>query len=277
MQKAKGKIFKIYERLKFFLGLFLDKDLPYYAASLSFYTIFTIIPLLLIMLSIFTSMPSFAHYYAKVQEFLFSNLMPLNSESLMHYIDQFLSNSKEMSMVSFVMVVVSALLFFQNFEYIASKIFRSKERAFWESFTTFWTLVTLAPIGLGISFYITGHIAALLADNEYTSYINILPFVPYVITWALFFLIFKISANTKIYAKALAISSFITAIVFSIAKNGFIYYVFYNKSYESIYGSFSIIMFLFIWIYASWIIFIYGLKLCYLINSVYKNQERKHI
>ncbi len=266
---------KLYNHMRFFIISFIDKDLTFYAASLSFYTIFTLIPLLLIVLTLFTSMPSFSDYYVKMQEFIFSNLMPVNSETLMGHINGFLQNSVEMSMISFVAVIVSSLLFFQNFEYIANKIFRAKERGIWDSVTTFWTLLTLTPIGLGVSFYITGYVASLMESSEYTSAIDILPFVPYLIIWALFFLIFQISANTKIHPKASLISSFVTSTIFSIAKNLFIYYVFYNKAYETMYGSFSILMFLFLWIYASWIIFVYGLKLCYIINRVYENRARK--
>lgn len=266
---------KIYTQVKLFITLFIDRDLTFYAASLSFYTIFTLIPLLIIVLTLFTSMPNFSEHYGKIQEFIFSNIMPVNSEALMGHINSFLQNSVEMSMISFVAIIVSSLLFFQNFEYIANKIFHAKKRGLWQSVTTFWTLLTLTPIGLGVSFYITGYVASLMADSEYTSGINILPYVPYLIIWALFFLIFQISANTKIHTKASLISSFVVSVVFSIAKNGFIYYVFYNKAYATMYGSFSIVMFLFLWIYASWIIFVYGLKLCYMINRVYEKRAAK--
>jgi membrane protein len=269
----KLQIQKFYGHLKFFIGSFIDKDLTFYAASLSFYTLFTIIPLLIIVLTLFTSLPNFADYYEKIQEFIFSNLMPVNSEAMMEHVNGFLQNSVEMGMVSFAMIIVSSLLFFQNFEYIANKIFHAPKRGLWQSVTTFWTLLTLTPIGLGVSFYITGYVANLMASSEYTAGINILPYIPYLIIWALFFLIFQISANTKIYARAAVISSFLVSIVFSIAKNAFIFYVFYNKSYATMYGSFSIVIFLFLWIYVSWIIFIYGLKLCYIINRVYEEGE----
>jgi membrane protein len=264
---------KLYGHLKFLIGSFMDKDLTFYAASLSFYTLFTIIPLLLIVLTLFTSLPNFSDYYANIQEFIFSNLMPVNSETMMEHVNGFLQNSVEMGMVSFAMIIVSSLLFFQNFEYIANKIFHAPKRGLWQSVTTFWTLLTLTPIALGVSFYITGYVANLMASNEYTAGINILPYIPHLIIWALFFLIFQISANTKIYARAALISSFLVSIVFSIAKNAFIFYVFYNKSYATMYGSFSIVIFLFLWIYLSWIIFIYGLKLCYIINRVYEKRE----
>lgn len=267
----------IKDRLKIFIIAFLDKDLTFYASSLSFYTIFSLIPLLLIVLNIFTALPSFHEYYAKIQEFIFSNLLPANSEVLMGYIDSFLQNSQKMSMIGLIMIIASSILFFQNLEYIANKIFHATPRGLWEAITTFWTLITLAPFALGASFYITGYIASLAESNSYSSNIDILYFAPYLITWAIFFLLLQILPNAKINPKASAISSFITSIVFSVAKNSFIYYVFYNKSYATIYGSFSIVLFLFLWIYFSWIIFVYALKLNYTIDSIYKNQNTKNI
>ncbi|QSZ40895.1 YihY family inner membrane protein [Sulfurimonas aquatica] len=264
---------QIIKQIKFLANSFIDKELTLFAASLSFYTIFTIIPLLLIMLTLLTSLPSFEEHYETIKVFIFSNLMPVNSEAIMGHIDGFLKNSAKMGVMGLAMILVASLLFFKNFEFIANKIFHAQPRTLWESVTTYWTMLTLTPIALGISFYITGYIATLMASNEITSGFNILPLVPYIIIWGLFFLIFQIGANAKINPRASAISSFVVSIVFSMSKNAFIYYVFLNKAYSTMYGSFAIVMFLFLWIYVSWIIFIYGLKLCYIINGVYKQRE----
>lgn len=266
---------RIFKEIKFWVGTFIDKELTLFAASLSFYTIFTIIPLLLIMLTLLTSLPSFSEHYESVKSFIFSNLMPVNSEAIMGHIDGFLANSAKMGVVGLVMILVSSLLFFKNFEYIANRIFHAQPRTLWESITTYWTLLTLTPIALGVSFYITGYIATLMASNTITEGLNILPLIPYFIIWGLFFLIFQIAANAKIDPRASAISSFIIAVVFNISKNAFIYYVFMNKSYATMYGSFAIVIFLFLWIYLSWIIFIYGLKLCYIVDKIYKNTAAK--
>jgi len=271
MQKQALHIFK---QIRFFISSFVDKELTLFAASLSFYTIFTIIPLLLIIMSILTSLPSFAEYYEKIQTFIFSNLMPVNSDAVMTQLNGFLANSSKMGAIGFIAILISSLLFFKNFEYIANRIFHAKPRTLWESITTYWTMLTLTPIALGASFYITGYIATLMASNALTSGFNILPLVPYIIIWGLFFLIFQIGPNAKVNPKASLISSLIVSVIFSMSKNAFIYYVFLNKSYTTMYGSFAILMFLFLWIYVSWIIFIYGLKLCYMIDRVYKNKER---
>jgi len=271
----KIEIKRIYRHIKFFLVSFIDKELTLFAASLSFYTIFTIIPLLLIVMSLITALPSFSEIYLKLQNYIFSNLMPVNSELVMKQINGFLENSSKLGIIGTVTVIVASLLFFQNFEYIANRIFKAQKRSLWESITTYWTLITLTPIAMGASFYITAKLAAMIAQNTYTSGIDLLPFIPYLITWGLFFVIFQIAANTKINPKASALSSLITSVVFNLAKNGFVFYVVMNKSYTTMYGSFAVLIFLFLWIYVSWIIFIYGLKLCHIINEVYKKRGER--
>jgi len=270
------KAIEVFKQIKLFVNSLVDKELTLFAASLSFYTIFTIIPLLLIILTLLTSLPSFDTYYVSIKSFIFSNLMPVNSELIMNKLDGFLANSAKMGMIGFAMVLVASLLFFKNFEFIANRIFHAKSRGLWESVTTYWTMITLTPIGLRLSFYITGYIATLMASHTLTAGLNILPLVPYIIIWGLFFLVFQIGANTSVNPRASLMSSFIVAMIFSISKNAFIYYVFYNKSYATMYGSFAIIMFLFLWIYVSWIIFLYGLKLCHILNEYFKIVDKNN-
>lgn len=273
MQK---KIYKSYRHLRSFVNAFMDRELALHASSLSFYTIFTIIPLLLIMMILLTSLPEFSEYYESIKAFIFSNLLPVNSEVIMNTMDDFLKNSVKMGIIGFIMILIASLMFFQNFEYIVNKIFHVKKRTFFRSVLMYLTLIFLTPLALGASFYISALIATMLQTNSVTSGIDILPIVPYLLIWGMFFIIFQVVANTKIDPKASLISSFVVSIIFAISKNAYIYYVFYNKSYTTIYGSFSSLMFLFLWIYVSWIIFMYGLKLCYMINRVYQNKDAKH-
>lgn len=269
----RNKADKIIRDLKLLLSGFVDKELTLFAASLSFYTIFTIIPLLMIVMALITSLPSFSEHYTTIKTFIFSNLMPVNSQAIMGYIDGFLQNSVKMGVISFASVIVASLLFFQNFEYIVNRIFHAQKRTIWESVTTYWTLITLTPIALGVSFYLSTQLALIVDETGLSGWINILKIFPYIIVWGLFFLIYQIAANVKIEPKASLIASFVTSSIFSIAKASFIYYVIYNKTYATIYGSFALVIFLFLWIYISWIIFIYGMKLCYIINRIVEDRK----
>ena len=258
---------------RFFIKTFLDKELTLYAAALSFYTIFTLIPLLLIALTFIASLPEFSALYAKIQHFILSNLMPVNSEIVMQQINIFLANASKIGFVGMLSVVVASVLFFQNFEYIVNKIFKVKRRIFWKSALLYWMLVMLMPLALGVSLYISAKLASVMQENSYTAQFDFLPIVPYLIMWGIFFLIFQIAANTKIEPKASMLSSLIVAVIFNLAKNGFVFYVIINKSYTTMYGGFATLLFLFLWIYVSWIIFIYGLKLCHILNEVYRKRE----
>ena len=263
----------IVKNIKFWVHTFIDKELTLFAASLSFYTIFSIIPLLLIFLALLTLLPDFAQSYESIKSFIFSNLLPVNSEIIIGHIDGFLLNATNIGIIGLAMIVVSSLLFFNNFEYIANKIFRAAPRTFFAQMLLYLEVLILTPLMLGASFYISGYIATLIASNRLTEGLNILPFVPYLLNWSLFFVLYKIVPNVKVNTKSALISSFIISIIFSISKNAFIYYVFLNKAYTTMYGSFAIIIFLFLWIYISWVIFIYGLKLCHIIDGIYKYRE----
>ncbi len=250
----------------FLSELFADK-LSYYSASLSYYTLFSIIPLLVIILSIFTNLPLFDDVYRAIQALLFENLMPTHSKEVLSYINTFVENSGKLGMMGVVYVLFASMMFFKNYDYIVNDIFESKRRSFWSSVTLYWTLVTLTPIMMVLSFYISNQLQAQLNQHELTDGIHLLQILPFFIIWSTFFLTYKISANTHVSNRAATISSFIASLVWYVAKSGFIFYVVHNKTYMSIYGGLSTLLFFFLWIYISWAIFLHGLKFCHLLEK----------
>ncbi|MDR1460936.1 MAG: YihY family inner membrane protein [Campylobacteraceae bacterium] len=247
-----------------------DKDLMTYASSLSFHTILSVIPVLLITFSIFTKLPSFEGYYEKIKSFIFNSLMPSQSEMISEYIDKFLGNTIQMGIFGIITVLMISMMFFKDYETIFNKIMHASPRSFWQSLSAYWTLITLAPILLGISFYMSNILQDFLDSQGYN--VNFLAIFPYLLVWALFFTIYMISSNAKISLYAGGISSFLASFIWYISKTLFVLYVTYNKTYLTIYGSFSIVLFFFIWIYCSWIIFLYGVKICHILHS--REQEK---
>lgn len=254
---------------RFFLALF-DPDITVYASSLSFYTIFTVVPLLIISLSLIANVPIFEEQYAKIQIFIFENIMPVNTEAIATYLESFFQNSVQLGVIGFTTMIVSSMLFFQNFEHIAEKIYKAPQRRFWDAVTTYWTLITLTPIVLIASMSLRAYIQSSYESNWAVTILSIFPFL---LLWGIFFVIYKIAINAEVLTKAAAVSSFVVAVVWEIAKNSFIQYVFLNQTYSTMYGSFSSLIFFFLWIYVSWIIVIYGMKLCYLINRASQRSE----
>lgn len=249
----------------FFKDLFEDK-LGHYASSLSWSTLFSIIPLLVIMLSVFTSLPTFSTVYAEIEKLIFSNLMPTDSQVVMEYINTFVASADKLGLIGIVYVLFAAFMFFKNYDYIVNDIFNTPSRTLWEATKTYFLLILIIPVMMGSSFYLSSFTQAYLDKTSITSMVHLYAFLPYFIVWIVFYIAYQFSANIPIKINAALTSSFIASLIWYLSKSAFVFYVLHNKTYESIYGSISTLLFFFLWIYISWAVFLHGLKFCDLLN-----------
>ncbi len=268
-------IFKnYYIFLRDFLSDLFDDKLGHYASSLSWSTLFSIIPLLVILLFVFTTLPIFDSVHQNIEQLIFSNLMPTESKDVMNYINTFMENSDKLGAVGAFYVLFAAIMFFKNYDYIVNDVFSVPTRTIWEAVKTYLLLILVIPAMIGGSFYLSTFIQSYLDKNSITSVIHLYTFLPYFIVWMIFYVAYQLSANTRIAISAAMISSFIASLIWYLSKSAFVFYVVHNKTYTSIYGSISTLLFFFLWIYISWAIFIHGLKFCDLLN---KDEEINHI
>ncbi len=252
----------------------LDDRLGYYASSLSWNTIFSIIPLLVILLYVFTTLPLFHEVYDKVQALIFANLMPTQSKEIMESINTFIANSDKLGYVGAFYVTFAAIMFFKNYDYIVNDIFELPSRGILKSIKTYLLLIILLPTMMGASFYLSSIIQGYLDKTTITSMIHLYSILPYTIVWSAFYIAYQLSANTRIKKRAAFLSSFIASLIWYLSKSGFVFYVVHNKTYASVYGSISTVLFFLLWIYISWAIFLHGLRFCYLLD---KEEEIKEI
>lgn len=248
-----------------FIRALRDKELLIYSAALSFYTILSLIPILFVCFSIFTQIPSFKDYYERIKMLVFNFLIPAQQDLVSKYLDTFLQNSVNLGIVGLVAMAFTTLAFFSSYDFVVNRITKNEPKTLWQSISSHWTLVTLTPLGLGLSFYISSYIQKTLDDFQLG--FNFFEILPFVIIWGLFFVSFSSSA-ARANLKNLSTTSFVAAGVWYISKNLFVYYVVYNKTYASVYGSFSTILFFFVWLYISWVIYLYGLKFTHILSEI---------
>lgn len=260
-----AKVYYIFIR-DFFKDLFDDR-LGYYASSLSWSTLFSIIPILAILLAIFTALPVFDSLYVQVHDMIFDNLLPTHSKEIMTHIDGFVENSGKLGMVGISYVLIAAIMFFKSYDYVVNDIFETEKRTIWEALKTYTGLIIIVPVMFGASFYFSSIMQHYLNKSDLTSFISLYHFLPFLLTWGVFLITYKISAHKKISKRAATLSSFIASLIWYLAKSGFVFYVTSNKTYASVYGSISTLLFFFLWIYISWAIFLHGLRLCYLLDK----------
>ncbi|MCW8854353.1 MAG: YihY family inner membrane protein [Gammaproteobacteria bacterium] len=246
-----------YERLVFILG----DDFGYFAASLSFYTIFSFIPVLWILFYVLSQFEAFASYYLAIKAFIVMNLVPAHSEMISQYLDSFLENTRRMGVMGFVYTAIASVMFYKNYQYIVNKIFYVPNNSLWRALRTYFVLALLMPVTLGMSFYLSDYLQRVA--GEYGEMFGLLTLLSYLLVWFLFFVVFKVSPNMKVNIRVALTSSFIVSLVWQIAKMLFVYYVMMNQTYATLYGSFSILLLVLLWVYLSWFMLLHGLRLCY--------------
>ncbi|WP_292664184.1 YihY family inner membrane protein [Nitratifractor sp.] len=273
MLKSKKSLLKEYWLFirDFFKDLFDDR-LGFYAASMSWSTLFFIIPFMVILLVLFTHMPIFDTAYGKLHELIAKNLVSSDSSTIMAHIDQFVANADKLGYIGIGYVLVAAVLFFKDYDFIVNDIFETPQRSPFKAFRTYFFLLLFLPMMLGSSFWLSSMIQNYLERMGIATTLHIYYLFPYLIIWLLFYIAYQFSPRIRVSPRAALTSSFIASMVWYLAKSGFLFYILHNKTYSTIYGGLSTLLFLFLWIYISWAIFLHGLRFCYLLD---KNDGQK--
>lgn len=252
-------ILRLFSLTKDFVKELFEPKISFYAASMSWATIFFIIPLFVIIFSVILHTPIFSEYYQNIHNLIGNYLVPTNSKVVMDFIDNFVANASKIGFIGLIYVIIAAIFFFRDFDYIVNDIFGEDRRSFLKTVTLYGTLLIFLPIFIALSFWLYLFISKNFAITNYI--------LQFFIFWAVTAIIYKVTPKDKISAKTASISSFIATFVWFIAKSIFIFYILYNKTYTTIYGTISIVMFTLLWIYISWAIFLHGLQLCKILSD----------
>jgi len=242
---------------------FFNDDTPYYAASLSFFTIFAILPLLALLIVVISNIPTISQHLDRIMLYVFDFINPTHSSALSKQIESFLENTSKLGYIGIVYLMFVFTMFFKDYEYIVNKIHQVNARPIYKSFFLYLSFLIAIPSLIFVFIFL----------STYSELSFITTSIALLFTWFVFIVLFIVSANTTITIKAATISSLITLITLSSTKTMFGYYVSANTTYATIYGSFSVALFFFLWIYISWNIYLYGTKICSILNKAQLSNE----
>ena len=254
--------YTLYDGLVKLFSLF-DDDINFFAASLSFYTVLSIIPMLWVLFFMLHQLGIFADYYQLARNFLVESLIPSHAETVSRYLHQFMNNTSKLGSMGLVYILITSLLFYRNYQYVVNKIFMVPNRSLLHSVLTYLVLAFLMPATLGLSFYLSDYIQRAVGGYAGLGGFSL---ISYFMIWMLFFVLFKVSPNMRISVRIALQVSFVTSLLWHGAKWGFVQYMLINKAYATLYGSFSVLLFLLVWIYLSWMLLLHGLRVCYLLH-----------
>ncbi|WP_044470003.1 virulence factor BrkB family protein [Mannheimia massilioguelmaensis] len=261
--------FKLF--LQVFWHRFNQNKLPQAAGSLTYSTMLAIVPLAMVVFSIFSAFPMFAEATATMKEFVFTNVAPSAGDVVGQYIDEFVNNSKQMSAIGVISLIVVALLLIKSIDNTLNDIWKVTNRSTIFSFAIYWTILTLGPIFIGVSFAASSYVRSMslfASDLDLPFGLQLLSFVPFFLTWLSFTLIYALVPNKKVSFQHAAVGALVAAVFFTLGKQAFAWYIVTFPSYQLIYGAMATLPITLLWIQLSWLFVLLGAQLAAVLDDM---------
>lgn len=244
------------------LWIRMDQDrLTMVAGHLAYVSLLSLVPLITVIFALFAAFPMFSEVSVQLKSFVFQNFVPAAGDTIQMYLEQFVANSNKMTAVGICGLIVTALLLIGSIDNALNHIWRTeKKRPTMYSFAVYWMILTLGPILAGGSMAISSIIfsQSWLGNDFNTMFERALRVFPLILSFATFWLVYSIVPNVRVPAKDAAIGAIVAALLFELGKKAFSLYVVMFPSYQLIYGVLAVIPILFLWVYFSWCIVLFG-------------------
>lgn len=260
--------------VKLFLYRFQQNRVGVYAGYLTYSTLLAIVPLIMVMFSVFTLFPIFDEATAQLKAFVYDNFAPNAGDLVQQYLDLFVSNSQKMGIISILGLVVVAVMLISSIDNAFNEMWQNtRKRPAWLSFSIYLVVLIFAPLLAGASLGISSYLFSLeLFSREgiFSFSYQLLKFVPFLLTWLMFSLIYQLVPNTNVRFLHAAIGALFAGLFFTLGKQFFVWYITTFPSYQAIYGALATIPIMFVWIQLSWKVVLLG----GLVSAVLKEFEQ---
>jgi len=231
------------------------------AASLSYTSLLSLVPLLAVVFGIASSNEAFSVWSGKFKVFIFKNMVPTSSLQLQEHVDGFLTSVDKLTYTGAFFLILTALLLMMRIEQSFNMIWRVPvSRRFVNKLTMYWAVLTLGPLALGVATTLSAQpllelLGADISASEWLRTIGIFMF-----TWGAFCMTFLLVPNTKVPILFAAFGSLVSTVLFSVSKVLFLVYI-NQASYSVIYGALATLPIFLLWLYLVWVVILLGASL----------------
>jgi membrane protein len=233
------------------------------AASLTFDTLLSLVPLITIALTLFSAFPVFSDFSEQIRHFLLSNMLPETGGKLIsYYVEQFAESASKLTAVGLIFLALTAMLVMVTIDNAFNTIWHvTKHRSLFKRIIVYWSVLTLAPLLIGASLSLTSWLVGL--SIGYTKEAPIfgvvtLKVVPALLTTLAFSLLFKLMPNRHVPLNHAFIGGVVASVAFETMNRGFGIFIAHFSTYKLVYGAFASIPIFLLWIYLSWVTILFG-------------------
>ncbi len=240
-----------------------DDKLALTAGSLTFTTLISLVPLVTVMLAVFTAFPIFGRFQVSLQQYFVQALVPDNiARPVLQALTQFAGKASKLGSVGLLLLGITALALMLTIDRTLNNIWRvPRLRPLARRLLVYWAALTLGPLLLGASLSMTSY--ALSASRGLVSalpgglalLINLLEFTLLATSMAA---LFRFMPHTHVRWRHAWAGAVFVALGFELAKRALGWYVSSVPAYSMVYGAFATLPIFLLWIYLSWLIVLLG-------------------
>ncbi|MFN3906700.1 YihY family inner membrane protein [Acinetobacter junii] len=251
------------------------------AGSLTYTTLFAVVPMLTVFLVIISSIKALEPARQQLQQLIYSNFLPKSTIAFDKALNAFTEKSSNLTVIGVLFLFVTTVLMLTSIETVFNRIWRVKEtRTGLVGFMRYWTIISLGPIVLGSAFVLSSTVASMnVLSNNFAGYqldgALILWLISFILTIVGFFILYWTIPNRTVPIFSAVIAAFFSATVFEILKRLFGWIMSNFTSYEIVYGAFAAVPIFLLWIYLSWNIILLGVEVSYALTAFHSGKEKK--
>jgi membrane protein len=254
---------------------FYDDDGFFLSSGIAFTILLNMIPLILLLTS-FAGMylSSYLDIISRIQIYL-SDVAPALDPNITDNLIAIIQARNISGIVGFSALILFSVWIFRSFRIALSIVFKmEKRRGIIRGFAIDIMMLLIAEVlllaNMGLSSYI-----AVLENLEGKLFLPIAPairwilqyFLPFVIAFCMFFLVYKITPPRKIRFRSAIRAALFAALLWEVAKHVFEWYALNMAEYSTIYGPLSTAIVFIVWIYYSSAIFVIGGEYVYFLEN----------
>jgi membrane protein len=242
---------------------FAEARLGQTAGSLTFTTLISLVPLLTVMLAVFTAFPIFSSFQLALEKYFLQSLIPANiAKPVLASLTQFAAKANRLGLVGLVVLGATALALMFTIDRTLNTIWRVKRpRPMMQRMLVYWAALTLGPLLLGASLTLTGY--AITAGKGLVGGMPgglsvLLNGVELVVLSLAVAGLFRYVPNTEVRWRHALAGGIFVALAFDLTKSLLAWYMKQVPTYSTLYGAFATVPIFLIWLYIGWVIMLLG-------------------
>ncbi len=255
------------EALRDLAARFREENLGLIAGSLTFTTLISLVPLVTVMLALFSAFPVFSDLQQALQRWLVQSVVPdVIARPVLNGVTQFAAKASRLGALGLLIFIGTAIALMLTIDRTLNGIWRVRRpRPLAQRVLVYWAAITLGPLVLGASVW-----AGATAVGASRDWLDDLPsamasglavaiaVLEFGVLAAAFTALYRLVPNAGVRWRHAGLGGVLAATGFLLAKKGLALYLKAVPTFSLVYGAFATVPILLTWIYLVWVIVLLG-------------------